>query len=402
MSARVGVDKWMFFTTLCWSSSAWRWSFPPRPSSPRSTITPIHRSRQAGRLGRSAGVLAHARPPALDYSLYKSPRFIYSALCVTIFLLVLVFFIPGSHNTHRWIRFGGLFTFQPSEIAKPVLVLFLAWFLSTRLDKMRDWKHTLLRAASSRGLYSSHRPAARSGHRAGSGRRHRHDALSGRHAVEVSARRRRRHAARRSPRCSSWFPGAASACWSSCIPNCDARAPRLQPITLPVAHRRRRRRLHRPRLHGRPAEALLPARSPHRLHLRQHRRGDGLHRRIAIVAALCPLRRPRPAHRLSLAGPLCPPGRLRHHHDHPAAGLLQHQRRPLAAAHQRHSAAPDLLRRNLASSSPWPASASCSTSPGKSIDGAFESKYEFDSGSPVNLVRNLRKYGNLPPRKPSK
>jgi cell division protein FtsW len=59
---------------------------------------------------------------------------------------VLVFFIPGSHNTHRWVRFGDFFTFQPSEIAKPVLVLFLAWFLSTRLDKMNDWKNTLLRA----------------------------------------------------------------------------------------------------------------------------------------------------------------------------------------------------------------------------------------------------------------
>jgi len=53
--------------------------------------------------------------------------------------------MPGSHNTHRWIRFGDFFTFQPSEIAKPVLVLFLAWFLSTRLDKMRD-ENTLARA----------------------------------------------------------------------------------------------------------------------------------------------------------------------------------------------------------------------------------------------------------------
>jgi cell division protein FtsW len=61
-------------------------------------------------------------------------------------LLLLVFFIPGSHNTHRWIRFGGHFTFQPSEIAKPVMVLFLAWFLHTRLDAMNDWKNTLLKA----------------------------------------------------------------------------------------------------------------------------------------------------------------------------------------------------------------------------------------------------------------
>jgi cell division protein FtsW len=61
--------------------------------------------------------------------------------------LVGVFFVHESHATHRWIRFGSLFTFQPSEIAKPVLILFLAWFLHSRLDQMRDWKNTLLRAA---------------------------------------------------------------------------------------------------------------------------------------------------------------------------------------------------------------------------------------------------------------
>jgi cell division protein FtsW len=59
----------------------------------------------------------------------------------------MVIFVHESHNTHRWIRFGSLFTFQPSEIAKPVLILFLAWFLHSRLDQIRDWKHTLLRAA---------------------------------------------------------------------------------------------------------------------------------------------------------------------------------------------------------------------------------------------------------------
>ena len=60
--------------------------------------------------------------------------------------LAMVFFFKNSHATHRWIRFGGFFTFQPSEISKPALILFLAWFLSTRLDRMRDWKNTILRA----------------------------------------------------------------------------------------------------------------------------------------------------------------------------------------------------------------------------------------------------------------
>jgi cell division protein FtsW len=93
------------------------------------------------------GVLALLILMQVDVGRYNSPRFIYPALCVTSLLLVLVFLMPGSHHTHRWIRFGDFFTFQPSEIAKPVLVLFLAWFLHNRLDTMRDWRHTLLPAA---------------------------------------------------------------------------------------------------------------------------------------------------------------------------------------------------------------------------------------------------------------
>ena len=45
--------------------------------------------------------------------------------------------------------------------------------------------------------------------------------------------------------------------------------------------------------------------------------------------------------------PVCAPGRLRHHHHHPAAGLLQHQRRAFAGSHQRHSPAAHFLGRNL-------------------------------------------------------
>ena len=102
-------------------------------------------ARQAG--WAVAGVCSMVVLMRVDYTRYNSPRFIYSALSVTTILLVMVYFFRDSHNTHRWIRFGGFFTFQPSEIAKPVLILFLAWFLHTRLDEMRDWKNTLLRAA---------------------------------------------------------------------------------------------------------------------------------------------------------------------------------------------------------------------------------------------------------------
>ncbi len=147
MAKRVGVDKWIFFTTLLlvvvglvmvFSASAV--VAQERYHSPYTFV-----GKQA--LWALAGVLTMVVLMRIDYSRYNSPRFIYPAISITTLLLLLVFFFRDSHNTHRWIRFGGFFTFQPSEIAKPVIILFLAWFLHSRLDAMRDWRHTLLPAA---------------------------------------------------------------------------------------------------------------------------------------------------------------------------------------------------------------------------------------------------------------
>lgn len=147
MAKRVGVDKWIFFTTLLLVSVGLAMIFSASAvvSEARYHSPYMDVSRQA--LWGLAGVFSMIVLMRVDYEHYNSPRFIYPALSVTTLLLVSVFFFRNSHNTHRWIRFGGFFTFQPSEIAKPVLILFLAWFLSTRLDQMRDWKNTLLRAA---------------------------------------------------------------------------------------------------------------------------------------------------------------------------------------------------------------------------------------------------------------
>ncbi len=147
MAKRVGVDKWLFFTTLLLVVVGLAMVF-----SASAVVAQARYHSEFEDVGRQAGwavagVLALVILMQVDSSRYNSPRFIYPALAITTVLLVAVFFFPGSHNTHRWIRFGGHFTFQPSEIAKPVLVLFLAWFLHSRLDAIRDWKHTLLRAA---------------------------------------------------------------------------------------------------------------------------------------------------------------------------------------------------------------------------------------------------------------
>ena len=147
MAKLVGIDKWMFFTTLMlvvvglvmiFSASAV--VAQERYNSPYTFVV-----KQA--LWALAGVALMVVLTQFNHRHFNSPKFIYPALSITIFLLVLVYFFRDSHNTHRWIRFGGFFTFQPSEIAKPVLILFLSWFLHTRISRINDWKQTLLPAA---------------------------------------------------------------------------------------------------------------------------------------------------------------------------------------------------------------------------------------------------------------
>jgi cell division protein FtsW len=82
----------------------------------------------------------------VDYRRYNKPNVVFPVVAVTVLCLLGAFVMRDSHATHRWIKFG-IFSFQPSEIAKPALVLFLAWFLQDRMQQIEDWRNTLLPAA---------------------------------------------------------------------------------------------------------------------------------------------------------------------------------------------------------------------------------------------------------------
>jgi cell division protein FtsW len=94
----------------------------------------------------AAGIAAMVVTMRVDYRRSKHPALVFSLLGLTTLLLISVFFLDRSHNTHRWIHAGG-FSFQPSELAKPVLILFLAYFLEGRTKTMDDWRNTLVPAA---------------------------------------------------------------------------------------------------------------------------------------------------------------------------------------------------------------------------------------------------------------
>jgi len=78
-----------------------------------------------------------------DYRRLSSPSLVFTLLAVQLFLLVVVLLGDASHHAHRWLRLGGI-AFQPSEVSKVILVIFLAYFLELRQGAVNDWKHTLL------------------------------------------------------------------------------------------------------------------------------------------------------------------------------------------------------------------------------------------------------------------
>jgi cell division protein FtsW len=84
-----------------------------------------------------------------DYRKLRQPKVIFTAMSVTLVMLIAVLFLDRSHATHRWIRAGSL-SLQPSEIAKLALIVFLAWFLEIRTAPrgygLNDLKRSLLPA----------------------------------------------------------------------------------------------------------------------------------------------------------------------------------------------------------------------------------------------------------------
>jgi cell division protein FtsW len=92
-----------------------------------------------------AGILAMVLAMKIDYRRYKHPAIVFSLLGLTTLMLISVFFLDRSHHTHRWFHWGPL-SFQPSEVAKPALILFLAYFLENKSKAMEDWRTTLLPA----------------------------------------------------------------------------------------------------------------------------------------------------------------------------------------------------------------------------------------------------------------
>ena len=147
MAKRVSVDRWLFTVTLLLVFVGLVMVFSASAVMAKERFGSASTFLLKQLVWAVAGLLAMLVAMRIDYRRYKSPALVFSTLGFTTLFLIGVFFLDRSHNTHRWIRFGG-FSLQPSELAKPALILFLAFFLHNRLKSIDDWRNTLLPAVA--------------------------------------------------------------------------------------------------------------------------------------------------------------------------------------------------------------------------------------------------------------
>ena len=90
-----------------------------------------------------AGLAAMFVVSKIDYRRYQASWFVYGFLGLTVLMLIAVFAFPSINGARRWIRFGGL-SFQPSEMAKLALPIFLAFFLTKNEKTVGDLRSTVI------------------------------------------------------------------------------------------------------------------------------------------------------------------------------------------------------------------------------------------------------------------
>jgi len=145
MAKRVSVDRWLFTVTLLLVCVGLVMVFSASAVMAKERYGSPYNFLLKQVIWALAGVAVMLVGMKIDYRRFKTPAFVFSLLGLTTLMLISVFFLDRAHNTHRWIHWGS-FSFQPSEVAKPAIIFFLAYFLENRAKSMDDWRNTLLPA----------------------------------------------------------------------------------------------------------------------------------------------------------------------------------------------------------------------------------------------------------------
>lgn len=89
-----------------------------------------------------AGVAAMFIASFVDYHIFQ--RFALPLMGVSIFLLIVVLFLPAQSGVRRWIDIFDVFSIQPSEIAKFAVVVLFSHMISTNYKRIKSFKYGIL------------------------------------------------------------------------------------------------------------------------------------------------------------------------------------------------------------------------------------------------------------------
>src|SRR5580698_4418643 len=147
MAKRVSVDRWMFTVTTILVFVGLVMIFSASAVMAKERFGSAYEFLVKQLIWAVAGLAAMVVAMKVDYKRLQHPALVFSLLGLTTLLLISVFFLDRAHGTHRWFHVGPI-SLQPSELAKPVLILFLAWFLENKTSAMDDWRNTLIPAVT--------------------------------------------------------------------------------------------------------------------------------------------------------------------------------------------------------------------------------------------------------------
>lgn len=81
----------------------------------------------------------------MNYDYHRLRKYAIPLLVISIILLVIVLFMPARHGARRWIGIGSTsLGFQPSEIAKFSMILYLAGSMAVKKEKIKSFIHGVL------------------------------------------------------------------------------------------------------------------------------------------------------------------------------------------------------------------------------------------------------------------
>jgi len=78
-----------------------------------------------------------------NYRIFKKPFIVYPLLTLSLGMLAYLAIASPSVGFNRWLRWGTI-SFQPSELAKLCLIIFLAFYLDRNREKLNDGYQTIL------------------------------------------------------------------------------------------------------------------------------------------------------------------------------------------------------------------------------------------------------------------